>query len=306
MRSASVVGAAVTAAGAGVGWTAAGGAAGCAAGGAFVEWASAVPSVAAPALYLPDGLLATRLLLAPRFASESNKITLREDAGPFADTGATAAVSADGLSAPVPLATELPSNVPFGFDISARVNDRLAPVGSGVATYGSLFAAPAPVTLGPPLAPWAQDPIPSGRLLDLAETARKQLRVPTLQVTELGRFTPATIGGRRVAGEALLARDDSNRDWLVTGFAIDDTTLACVRVEPAPVSPKAVAASCRSGSVSALLGSATAPAATLWLGTARLANQPSATVADPAPGTAGRHLQSRSATGQPLATVPVS
>ncbi|WP_163572307.1 hypothetical protein [Fodinicola feengrottensis] len=87
-----------------------------AAGGAFVEWAAKVPKPAPLAIYLPDGLLATRLLFAPGLAA--SKVTLREDGWPAPDAGPSAGVAADGLSQPVPLATEMPSNDPFDFDVS--------------------------------------------------------------------------------------------------------------------------------------------------------------------------------------------
>jgi hypothetical protein len=273
-----------------------------ASGGAFVEWADAVPAVPPSALYLPDGLLATRLLLAPQFASVNTKITLREDAGPAADSGPSAAVAADGLTAPVPLATELPSNEPFGFDISAVRGGKLVPVGSAVATFGRLFADPAPVTLAPPPDGWVGDSIPTGRLLDLAEKARDQLRLPTVQVFELGQFSTTTIAGRPVTGEVLLARN-GNRRWLVTGFAIDENTLACVRVDNGTALPRVVAGVCRSGAVTALLGSAVAPATSLWLAGARLVDRPTVTVADP--GGKGRVLEARSATGQVVGSAQV-
>jgi hypothetical protein len=271
-----------------------------ASGGAFVEWANAVPAVPPAALYLPDGLLATRILLAPQFASASAKVTLREDVGPTAETGPSAAVAADGLTAPVPLATELPSNEPFGFDISGVRNGKLVPVGSGVATFGKLFADPAPVTVTPSPAGWAADSVPSGRMLDVAEKARNQLHLPTLEVSELGQFPTTNIAGKPVAGEALLARN-GDRAWLVTGFAFDENTLACVSVAAVTTSPRVVAGTCRT----AFLGSAAAPATSLWLAGRRLVNQSTVTIADPAPGAKNRVLEARSAAGQVVGSIPV-
>ncbi|WP_163572308.1 hypothetical protein [Fodinicola feengrottensis] len=123
-------------------------------------------------------------------------------------------------------------------------------------------------------------------------------------MAELGQFTPATVAGKQVTGEALLVRD-GGRSWLVTGFAVGDDTMPCVRVEAIAAVPNVVAGSCQSGSVHALMGSAATPAASLWLAGSKVADQSSVTVADPAPGTAGRHLQARSATGQPLGAAPI-
>ncbi|WP_163512394.1 hypothetical protein [Fodinicola acaciae] len=267
-----------------------------AAGGAYVEWSGLVPKVAPLALLFPEGLIGQRMLLDPRFASSGTKITIREDRGAGQDGGFTLPVAADGLSGVIPpRGGALPTNDSFDYDVSVQRNGRQQPVASGSAAFGSLIGTPTPVTVAPPPAGWTGDGIPSGRMLALAEKARRQLGVGTLTVAELGRFTPVTIGRGEVAGEALLATSGDRR-WLVTGFAINEN-LTCVRTTPV-TTVTIVAAACQN----AVMASAAAPASTLWLGNTRLGNA-SVTAADPG---GSRQLQARTATGQVVATATVT
>lgn len=230
------------------------------AGGAYIEWAGLVPKVPPAALLFPEGLLGQRMLLAPQFSAATNKITVRDGGGAYQGSGFTLSVAADGLSATVPPRGTLPTFDSFAYDISAYRGRKLVPVASGMVAFGSLFGTPAPVTVAPPPTGWNGDDIPSGRMLELAEQARKQLGVAELTVAELGRWAPTTIGGREVAGEALLATAGDRR-WLVTGFAISEK-LACVRATPV-TTVTTVAASCENGGLSVQLHSAPGqPAAT--------------------------------------------